>query len=93
MPETINIFNQMPHHYKNRNHNYKFDIRDDRVKRSPDCCGTPFRMPLNINRKTLECDNCIPNTKVLKDNHALYCCYDPYIFKKLNKNASATKVE
>jgi hypothetical protein len=86
MSETINIFNQMPHHYKNRNHNYKFDIRDDRVSRSPDCCGTPFRMPLNINRKTLECDNCIPNTKVLKDNHALYCCYDPYIFKKLNKN-------
>ncbi len=86
MPETINIFNQLPHHYKNKNTRYKFPIRNDRVKRNPDCCGTPFRMPLIGVRKTLECNDCIPNTKILKDNHALYCCYDPFIFKKLNKD-------
>lgn len=86
MPETINIFNQLPHHYKNKNNRYKFNITREKTLRRPDCCGTPFRMPLNFNRKTLECNTCIPNTKVLKDNHALYCCYDPYIFKKLNKD-------
>ena len=40
-------------------------------------------MPLRQNRKSLPCPKpgevCGENTKVLKDNHALKCCYNPYI--------------
>ena len=42
-------------------------------------------MPLFGSRKQTNCDGCEPNTKVLVDNHALYCCYDPYITSKQNK--------
>jgi len=41
-------------------------------------------MPINHYRNESESSDCKPNTKVFKDNHALYCCYDPYIKNILN---------
>lgn len=55
-------------------------------------CNTPFRMPLNLYRKTSSCDNCITNEKILKDNVAMSfigdpkLCYEPYITRKQNLN-------
>lgn len=87
MPETINIYN--------RNNQYttsnpfldtKEKIKNNEINISrKDNCKTPFRMSIIGTRKTNECEDCEPNTKVLKDNHALYCCYDPYISNKQNK--------
>ncbi|RZD39525.1 MAG: hypothetical protein CXT73_07540 [Methanobacteriota archaeon] len=88
MPETVNIYNNTGEGFNTFN---PFLTTVDDIKnnnksttRSSDC-NTPFRMPLFGSRKQADCDNCEPNTKVLKDNHALYCCYDPYITSKQNK--------
>ena len=85
-PISLNIFNNFPHYYKKENAFNNYIIDNKKSLRYPDCCGTPFRMPLQVTRKRLDCKNCIPNTEVLKDNHAMYCCYNPYIFKKINKD-------
>ena len=78
MPTIVNIYNRNGQ-YKNVNTYVETKRNKGLINYRNDNCKTPFRMPLNQYRKTSDCGNCEPNTKVLKDNHALYCCYDPYI--------------
>lgn len=87
MPITLNIYNKN-NQYTTQNTflDTKKNVLDNNINISRnDNCKTPFRMSLMGTRKTNECNDCEPNTKVLKDNHALYCCYDPYISNKQNK--------
>ena len=83
MPTIVNIYNNNGQ-YKNVNPYIETKRNKNLVNYRNNNCKTPFRMPLNQYRKTSDCRNCEPNTKVLKDNHALYCCYDPYIKNILN---------
>ena len=87
MPETVNIYNNTGEGFKTSNPylNAVNNIKNGQNTIRKDNCHTPFRMPLFGSRKQTNCDNCEPNTKVLVDNHALYCCYDPYITSKQNK--------
>jgi|UniRef100_A0A6C0ALW9 hypothetical protein len=88
MPETINIYNNTGEGFTNINPflDATSNIKTtDKVTTRKTNCYTPFRMPLFGSRKQTNCNNCEPNTKVLKDNHALYCCYDPYITSQQNK--------
>ena len=87
MPVTINIYN---HNNQNTTKNAFLEVKDNIINNNigvsrQNNCNTPFRMPLIGTRKENKCKGCEPNTKVLKDNHALYCCYDPYISNKQNK--------
>ena len=83
MPTIVNIYNNNGQ-YKNVNTYVETKRNKELNNYRNNNCKTPFRMPLNQYRKTSDCRNCEPNTKVLKDNHALYCCYDPYIKNILN---------
>jgi hypothetical protein len=87
MPETINIYNNTGEGYNTINPflTTVADMKNTKITSRKTNCNTPFRMPLFGSRKQSSCDDCEPNTKVLKDNHALYCCYDPYITSKQNK--------
>ena len=87
MPETVNIYNNTGEGFKTTNPylNAVNNIKNGQNTIRKDNCHTPFRMPLFGSRKQTNCNNCEPNTKVLVDNHALYCCYDPYITSKQNK--------
>lgn len=87
MPITLNIYNKN-NQYTTQNTflDTKRNVLDNNINISRnDNCKTPFRMSLIGTRKTNECNDCEPNTKVLKDNHALYCCYNPYISNQQNK--------
>ena len=83
MPITMNIFNRQRYPTTNFNLITRQEIKDGKSTLRSTDCNTPFRMPLRQNRKSLPCpkpgDNCGENTKILKDNHALKCCYNPYI--------------
>jgi hypothetical protein len=83
MPTTVHIYNNNGR-YKNVNFHVKTKRNQNLITTRKNNCKTPFRMPLNQYRKSADCGDCEPNTKVLKDNHALYCCYDPYIKNILN---------
>jgi len=87
MPITVNIYNNTGEGFKTENPyiNAVNNIKNGQNTIRKDNCSTPFRMPLFGSRKQTNCDNCEENTKVLVDNHALYCCYDPYITSKQNK--------
>ena len=86
MPVTINIYNNNGR-YKKVNHHINTQRNQFLDTNRSSSCNAPFRMPLNLYRNTTtDCNKCIANTKVLKDNHAIYCCYDPYIKNILNKN-------
>ena len=93
MPETVNIYNNTGEGFKTENPFLKAvnNIKNGQNTTRKDNCNTPFRMPLFGSRKTTDCNDCEPNTKVLVDNHALYCCYDPYITSKQNKGGIITK--
>ena len=83
MPITMNIFNRLTYPTTNFSLVTKQEILDVKnIVRETDC-NTPFRMPLNQNRKSLPCPKpgevCGENTKILKDNHSQQCCYNPYI--------------
>ena len=88
MPITMNIFNRQTYPTTNFSLVTKKEIQDGKNISRNTNCNTPFRMPLNQNRKTLPCPkpglSCGENTKVLKDNHALKCCYNPYITSAQN---------
>ena len=87
MPITVNIYNKN-NQYTTQNTflDTKKNILNNNINISRnDNCKTPFRMSLIGTRKTNDCVDCEPNTKVLKDNHALYCCYNPYISNQQNK--------
>lgn len=83
MPITMNIFNRQTYPTANFNLITRKEIEDGKSTLRATDCNTPFRMPLNQNRQYLPCpkpgEDCGENTKVLKDNHALKCCYNPYI--------------
>jgi hypothetical protein len=86
MPVTINIYNNNGR-YRKINHHLITNRNAYLNTNRESSCDTPFRMPLNQYRNTTtNCNECLPNTKVLKDNHSIYCCYDPYIKNILNKN-------
>ena len=88
MPITMNIFNRQTYPTTNFNLITRKEIEDGKSTLRATNCNTPFRMPLNQNRKSLPCPKpgmvCGENTKVLKDNHALRCCYNPYISSAQN---------
>ena len=83
MPITMNIFNRQTYPTTNFSLVTRQEIKDGKNISRNDNCKTPFRMPLNQNRKSLPCPKpgevCGENTKVLKDNHSQQCCYNPYI--------------
>lgn len=83
MPITMNIFNRQTYPTTNFSLVTTQEIKDGKNISRNDNCKTPFRMPLNQNRKSLPCPKpgevCGENTKVLKDNHSQQCCYNPYI--------------
>lgn len=88
MPITINIYNKN-NQYTTYNAflDTKNKIKNDEIDTvRNNNCSAPFRMSLRGTRKKNDCKDCVPNTKVLKDNHALYCCYNPYISNKQNKD-------
>ena len=69
MPITMNIFNRQTYPTTNFSLVTKQEILDGKnIVRETDC-NTPFRMPLNQNRKSLPCpkpgDGCGDNTKIL----------------------------
>jgi len=78
MPTTINIFNRNTYDTQDKFLQMKYNISNKNTTRDNNC-STPFRMPYKHNRKVNNKNDCEPNTKILKDNHSLYCCYDPYI--------------
>jgi len=84
----MNIFNRQTYPTTNFNLVTKKEIKDGKNITRDTNCQTPFRMPLNQHRKSLPCPKpgevCGENTKVLKDNHALQCCYNPYITSAQN---------
>jgi hypothetical protein len=88
MPITMNIFNRQTYPTTNFSLVTKKEIEDGKSTLRATNCNTPFRMPLNQHRKSLPCPKpgevCGENTKVLKDNHALQCCYNPYISSAQN---------
>jgi hypothetical protein len=78
MPTTINIFNINIYDTQDKYLQTKNNIKNININRKTNC-STPFRMPYKHYRKVNNTNNCEFNTNVLKDNHSLYCCYDPYI--------------
>ncbi len=87
---TLNLFNNQ---YENKKEQVKMksDIYQKNNSGRKNDCNTPFRNPYNHWRKTTTCgENCLTNTKVLKDNVAMNfgksTCYNPYIKSYLNKN-------
>ena len=86
---TMNIFNNK--YAPKRENPHKLVKNNPTINNTRNCNGTPFRMPLNHVRKTINCDNCDPNVKVLKDPISVAAgngcfCYDPSIKGYLNKN-------
>ncbi len=71
MPITMNIFNRQTYPTTNFSLVTKKEIQDGKNISRNTNCNTPFRMPLNQNRKTLPCPkpglSCGENTNVLKD--------------------------
>ena len=73
MPTTINIFNRNTYDTQDKFLQMKYNISNKNTTRDNNC-STPFRMPYKHNRKVNNKNDCEPNTKILKDNHSLYCC-------------------
>ena len=91
MPFQLFKYNNKFNKTENPNEIIKKNFSSVNTSRKSDC-NTPFRMPLNLYRKTSSCDNCITNEKIMKDNVSMSfvgdpsLCYEPYITRKQNLN-------